>query len=160
MKFAKVNQDKDSYSLINSKNKSIAIDGFVDPYVFEARIFNADCELRWLHESSGKGKVSLIYEQSNLQQKIDNIWQKNSFLEYIDSLDNTYLLWGQRSNKPVEEGWQKLSSARIGLLDLPIDREITKSQRVYLKTQEYLAEIDDNGNIVIVEERLIKLEIE
>lgn len=151
--FAKVSAD----SLLDP-NQAIPIDNFGDRYIFEARIFNPDCELRWLNQNNGMGQGALICERAN-SQLAELTWQDNSPLEYLESLPQQYLLWGQKTDAAASEDWQKLSSARIGTLTVPIGEEISKNQRVYLKTQEYLAQIDTNGNVAIIEERLIQLEV-
>lgn len=153
--FAKVSPDN---SLLDSQNQIIPLDNFSSQYIFEARIFNPDCELRWLNENNGKGRTALISEQTDLKQQISD-WQENSQLQYLESLPQQYLLWGQKTNTAANTGWQKLSSARIGTLTIPLETEIPKNRRVYLKTKEYLAEIDINGNVAVIEERLIKLEV-
>ena len=151
--FAKVGEDN---TLLDARNKVIPLDDFSDRYIFEARIFNAQSELRWLNEDNGKGRSALIFDRSELKHQAPN-WQ-NTSLQYLESLPQQYLLWGQPTNAS-DTGWQKLSSARIGTLTIPLEA-IAKNKRVYLQTQEYLAEIDrDNPNVAVIEERLIKLEV-
>ena len=155
-KFAKVNSDN---FLINIKNEVIPTDSFAPEYIFEARIFNSDCELRWLHEHNGKGRSALIFEQIDLQKRISQIWRNNDHLQYLESLDRQYLLWGQKNNKVTSEGWQKISSARVGTLSIPLEQEVVKNKRVYLGTKEYLKEIDTSCNVAVMEERLVRLEL-
>lgn len=146
--------------LIDAQNKAIPLDDFAQQYIFEARIFTPECELRWLNENNGRGRSALISERGDLQQLIDLGWQLNPALAYLESLPQQYLLWGQKTEVAASEGWQKLASARIGTLKVPLQQEIAKNKRVYLKTKEYVGEIDrDNGNVAVIEERLIELEV-
>lgn len=145
-------------NLLDDRDRIIPLDDFGDRYIFEARIFNSQSEVRWLNEDNGKGRSALIFDRAKFQQQAPN-WQDNCSLPYLESLSQQYLLWGQSTDTVSDKGWQKLSSARIGTLTIPIEA-IAKNQRVYLQTQEYLAEIDrDNPNVAVIEERLIKLEV-
>lgn len=141
-----------SGNLTDSKGKSINLD-YQENYIFEARIFNPDCELRWLNKANGGGCAVLISEQ-----KLSNLsdCQEESFLATIGQ---QYLLWQKKTKTYPSEGWVRLSTARIGSLDVPLNQSITEDQRVYLKTIEYLNEVDKFGNVAIIEERLIKLEV-
>lgn len=128
--------------------------------IFEARIFNENCELRWLNQSDGVG-CSVLLTDLNLEEDIDNFELLPSQVEQYEVLEQKYLLWGEK----VEMGsgilgWQRLAEARIGKIDIPFSQKFKKKQRVYLKTFEYLAPIDTYGNISILEERLVKLEAE
>ena len=152
--FAKV-RDR---SLIDNRDRVIPLDNFAQQYIFEARIFTPDCELRWLNEDNGRG-ISALISEGELQTQLPE-WQPNPPLMYLESLPQQYLLWGQKTKLEASQGWQKLASARIGTLAVPLHDEIAKNSRVYLKTQEYLGEVDrDNGNVAVIEERLIKLEV-
>lgn len=142
-------------SLIDDRDRVIPLDNFASQYIFEARIFTPECELRWLNENNGRGISALICER---ELSLPD-WQPNPPLMYLESLPQQYLLWGQKTEARASQGWQKLASARIGMLAVPLQQQIAKNQRVYLKTQEYLGEVDrDNGNVAVIEERLIELE--
>jgi len=124
--------------------------------VFEARLFNAVCELRWLNRLAGVGHAALISETA--QQALTGFAITDS--QVCECLPQQYLLWGERArSQPSAESWQRLADARIGRLDIPLAQEFTQDQRVYLKTCEYLAPADDYGNIAVIEERLVKLEV-
>lgn len=143
-------------SLIDNRDRVIPLDNFASQYIFEARIFTPECELRWLNENNGRGISALICER---ELPLPD-WQPNPSLMYLESLPQQYLLWGQKTETRASQGWHKLASARIGMLTIPLQQQIAKNQRVYLKTQEYLGEVDrDNGNVAVIEERLIKLEV-
>jgi len=124
--------------------------------VFEARIFNEECELRWLNRDGGSGQAVLLFDETKLNQFIDQFTALDP--KAVESWDQEYLLWGEKaSSKPTQQGWQRLAEARIGKLDVPIDSEI--KDRVYLKTCEYLAPVDEYGNYAVIEERLVGLEV-
>ena len=155
--FAKVSPDN---SILDNQNRVIPLDNFNQQYIFEARIFNSQYELRWLNLNNGLGRSAIIFEKTELEQKMPQNWQNSPNLPYLESLPQQYLLWGQKTDAAANAGWQKLSSARIGTLTIPLEKDIQPNQRVYLQTREYLGEIDcDNGNVAVIEERLIKLEV-
>ena len=129
-------------------NKTINID-----LVFEARIFAPDVELRWLNESDGIGSAVLISEKV-----ISTVFDKNNDIEKIDTMPNQYLLWGEADEKQPNQGWTRLSEARIGPIDVPVTG-IPPHGHVILKTVEYVKEVDNHGNVAVVEERLSKLEV-
>lgn len=122
--------------------------------IFEARIFNATSELRWLNISSGKGDAVLIS-----QDDISGIFKDECNLKYFESLSQQYVLWGEgmSSSPQSSEGWSRLGAARIGAMDVPIADISTNEQRAILKVIEYLQEVDDHGNVAVVEERLVCL---
>jgi CRISPR-associated protein (TIGR03984 family) len=124
--------------------------------VFEARIFNEQCELRWLNYDGGIGQAALLLE-TELRSSI-NQFKGLDPKKDVEPWDQQYLLWGEKANsKPTQQGWQRLAEARIGKIDVPIDSEI--KDRVYLKTREYMAAVDTYGNYAVIEERLVKLEV-
>lgn len=122
--------------------------------IFEARIFNSDCELRWLNRASGEGDAAILSESP---QGVDGFVSVDSIK--CESLKQQYLLWGEKAkNQAVGEGWLRLAEARIGKLEVPSGSSLNQPQRVYLKTSEYLAVVGKYGNFSVVEERLVKLE--
>ncbi len=144
-RFAKLQSDA---TLIDAQAQAIDLQS-----VFEARIFNEQCELRWLNRTNGKGQAVIISTQklaSCLDQDLAD-WKA------IATLDQTYLLWGEKTNTQIGDGWTRLATARIGPLDVPIVPFF--GRRVQLKAMEYLAEVGDDGNVAVVEERLVKLEV-
>ena len=125
--------------------------------VFEARLFNAVCELRWLNRLAGVGDAALIAETA--QQSLNGF--AATAPQACEPLPQQYLLWGERAKRTKAEGasWQRLADARIGKLDIPLTQGFAQDQRVYLKTREYLDAVDDYGNVAVIEERLVKLEV-
>ena len=146
--------------------------------VFEARIFNQQSELRWLNEQGGFGRAVLLSAREIPEPCREKLPQDASLVA-LHSLEQTYLLWGEgidQANTGLVAGWSRLTTARIGKLDVPVtgvdDKE---NKRVHLKALEYLAEYDEHGNVVqdgnnveekylhgnvaVVEERLLCLEV-
>lgn len=124
--------------------------------IFEARIFNPSCELRWLNQNCGSGKAVLLSES---EQSLESFTALNPIT--CESLKQEYLLWGKKAkNQPNQEGWQTLSEARIGKLNIPLSEIIKDDQRVYLQTCEYISnQFDNYRNYAVIEERLVKLEV-
>ncbi|WP_017660589.1 type III-D CRISPR-associated protein Csx19 [Baaleninema simplex] len=123
--------------------------------IFEARVFNDNCELRWLNRLNGEGDAVLL---SEFEQSIDGFLSHKS--KFRESIEQQYLLWGEPAkNSPKSPNWQRLASARIGKLDVPIDQSLEGKQRVYLSSLEYLAKVDKFGNFAVIEERLVSLEV-
>ncbi len=122
--------------------------------IFEARIFNETSELRWLNISSGKGYAVLIS-----QDDISGLFKNECNLKYFECLPQQYVLWGEEMSNPSKEpnGWSRLGAARIGAMDVPIADITTSGQQAILKVIEYLQEVDDHGNVAVVEERLVCL---
>jgi len=147
--FAKINQIDGS--LTDSNHQTINLES-----VFELRAFNQDCELRWLNDFDGFGRAVLISgENLDISSYLD---QDVPEISALYTIPQTYLLWGKGSGTTANSGWGKLSAARIGFIDVPL-AGITKDKRVYLKSMEYLSQVDQHGNISVVEERLYKLEV-
>lgn len=147
--FAKVQENGD---LTNSKNEIISLDK-----VFELRAFNENCELRWLNESNGKGKAVLISEQK--QNISDYLDADISEIKELHENTQQYILWGEGVKTVSASGWGKLDTARIGSIDVPIKGLTGGGKRVYLNAIEYLKADEEYGNVSVVEERLIKLEV-
>lgn len=100
--------------------------------VYEARVFNAKRELRWV----------CGYEPKTISDEDFPNGEK---------IEQTYLLWGQSTGE-TQGDWTKFAEARIGAFYVPI--KIAEANRYAQFTAvEYLAEFED-GNMAVVEERL------
>lgn len=139
-------------ALHNSCDRPLDLADTLD--IFEARVFSETCELRWLNRLDGTGEAVLISEE---KQTVKDF----SALDPIscESLEQKYLLWGEKAKNSAISGWQRLAEARIGKLDVPLDQQLKAGNRVYLKTHEYLAPDKSYDNFAVIEERLIKLEV-
>ncbi len=144
--------------------------------IFEARIFSRDAELRWLNQAGGKGRAVLLTQAELSSACKANLPEDVSFVA-LKTLDQTYLLWGEGTTIKSDNGWSLLTTARIGRLEVPLDGVAAKD-RVHLHVLEYLAEVDAqgkiidagsemateerslrHGNVAVVEERLLYLEV-
>jgi len=130
------------------------VDGHAVPLgaVFEARVFNTRAELRWLLAATG-GRAAVISESA------DNLpdWGAAN-LSFFEPRSQQYLLWGEGVGAPPAPGWSRLAEARVGKLDVPI-ADIPAHGHVILSVCEYLKVVDDHGNVAVVEERLLNLEV-
>lgn len=144
--FAKLQVDG---HLVDSDDSSINLST-----VFEARVFNPDYELRWLNNSHGQGTAVLLSENLITDYLESNL----ETLEPLSTHPQQYLIWGKRTDRSASAGWSILAAARIGKLPVPISGITTEAQRAYLKACEYLV-TGEYGNVSVVEERLIKLEV-
>lgn len=130
--------------------------------IFEARIFNQNHELRWLNRNSSVGQAVLLSETEFSTAKPESF--KKEEINYQECIPQEYLLWGETvswddvhsRHTDFQKGWQRLTEARIDKIDIPLDEHIAPKQRVYLETCEYIAK-RNFGNMVVIEERLVKL---
>lgn len=152
--------------LWDSRDKPIDLDD-----AFEARVFNEETELRWLNIEAGLGRAVLL-SASPIPEACRKQLTEDVSRPALKLLPQTYLLWGEgvKDQDPVTTGlaagWSRLTTARIGPMNVPIivpdavetDDE-SRKPRVLLRVCEYLAECDEYGNVAVVEERLLKLEV-
>jgi CRISPR-associated protein (TIGR03984 family) len=118
--------------------------------VFEARVFNEKAEMRWLNIASGIGKAVVLSTDDN--QFFDSKKDEN----YVDIINQDYLLWGRSTGKPVGD-WTQFAEARIGPFLVPL-KSVGKDAYAKLTAIEYLGEYED-GNMAVAEERLTGIEI-
>lgn len=119
---------------------------------YEARIFNTELELRWLHKENSKGQVALISEKPIKFTKNEAIEIERRY--FISTIEQRYLLWGKATGKNINVGWSQLASSQIGTLDIPVAQVQEYAQ---LLTKEYLQKQPHHGNVVVMEERLVGL---
>ena len=124
--------------------------------VFEARVFCEMAELRWLNDPSPEQCHRAVILSEREQQALSE-WQPEKQDGVIWTLPQTYLLWGEGTDRPVSNGWSELAMARIGALPVPVGN-VGRNQRVLLHSVEYVVEAD-HGNAVVYDERLVKLEV-
>lgn len=131
-----------------------ALDG-----VFSARLFAPQGELRWLHGLDGLGHAVLLAERAGL---IDGWNEQPSGV--VESMDNSYALWGRRLEPSTTAGWVRALEGRIGWIDVPVAGAVVQtpedqewpSQYVALETVEYFVH-DTHHNLRLVDERLVRL---
>jgi CRISPR-associated protein (TIGR03984 family) len=143
--------------------------------VFELRFFNGATELRWRQESSGKGRAVILGESpltiegwtSDSKKLLESdevpADARNPGTPHL--LRQKYFLWGTGLSsqadrgRPVASGWSRLTEARIGVLAVPMP-SVPEGERVVLNAVEYLADGDDDGNVVVIEQRCVGLAID
>jgi CRISPR-associated protein (TIGR03984 family) len=134
--------DKCYLALVDSSGKFEVKDNvssFDVNKVFEARVFNAERELRWL-----KGYGTVVISDASFTGS-----------DFVGKLDQKYLMWGQGADKS-HNGWTRFATARIGAFHVPVE---LKSNETYARftAVEYLKGYKD-GNVAVVDERLTGIE--
>jgi CRISPR-associated protein (TIGR03984 family) len=113
---------------------------------YEARIFCEHAELRWVHGSGGAGRAVLLSAEA---VEVD-AFPDDASLDYVETLKQTYLVWGRRCDEQPADTWTALSAGRIGRLHVPaVVRETAQ-----LRSLEYVV-FDEDGNATVAEERLL-----
>jgi CRISPR-associated protein (TIGR03984 family) len=79
-------------------------------------------------------------------------------VEVVETVEQTYLLWGEGLSGSPATGWSYLAAARVGRLAVPV-AQLAQRQRVQLKAREYLVTADEHGNVAVADERLLGLEV-
>ena len=125
--------------------------------VFEARGFNELAELRWLRDPGpDRAHQAVILAEKDRLPGLDD-WSSEPLRAIVHTIAQTYLLWGEGTGRRPADGWSELATARIGALCVPV-AGVQQHQRVLLHAREYVTE-GDHGNAVVIEERLLRLEI-
>jgi len=148
--------------------------------VFEARVFSNKAELRWLAETDGVGKAVVLLEGRKGQEHAPDLaetdgvgkavvlaetelptlasegWKRESYVVTKQSCE--YILWGRGTGK-FTNGWGGVSAARIGTIPLPL--KVEENKCAILKTIVYFCKElpDTDGNCVVLDERLVGLEV-
>lgn len=128
--------------------------------IFELRIVNETHELRWLNQSNNSGIAVVLTEspidsQSKMSVGASSVvWSEPRIQEVEANRDHRYIVWGEAKHE--DHGWTSMTDARIGEIALPITG-VAPKQRVEVRAVEYLAVADDDGNTIVVEERLTGL---
>ncbi|MBF0583231.1 MAG: hypothetical protein HQL80_03230 [Magnetococcales bacterium] len=128
--------------------------------VFEARIFNAVGELRWLQHSEGNttGRAVFVTEEENTSP---NGWQEGTSLFGLTPMPDAYLLWGTTTGWNRKKAWLQLATPRIGGLYVPIPSTVLpgENKRLRLLRREYLGCAEEqHGNMAVLEDRLLGVE--
>lgn len=128
--------------------------------VFEARVFSKTAELRWLNDPSPEQyHRAVILTEQDPTGMLEGWELENDRPSVIATLPQTYLLWGEGTEKPMSDGWSELATARIGALHVPVGN-VGRNQRVLLHSVEYIVAEPEHGNAVVYDERLVKLEVD
>jgi CRISPR-associated protein (TIGR03984 family) len=111
---------------------------------YEARVFNAKAEMRWLKDEN-QGIAVTISETEIEAEFGGDVLLTNS---------QQYLLWGEISptNDAKNNGeWTELAEARIGKFCVPIK---TTSRACFTATEYLKSYGEQDGNVAVFEERL------
>ncbi|GIW92466.1 MAG: hypothetical protein KatS3mg110_0507 [Pirellulaceae bacterium] len=123
--------------------------------VFEARVFCDVAELRWLHDPNGGASHAAVI-LCEKPPPLTSDWTALPVPEVIDTIPQTYLLWGEGTGRHPAPGWSELATARIGAMPVPVGG-VEANARVVLHSKEYVVEAE-HGNAVVYDERLLRLE--
>jgi CRISPR-associated protein (TIGR03984 family) len=115
--------------------------------VYEARVFAERGELRWRDDPDAVAGRAVVISETAIAPVG---WTVVHAGKTVGSIDQHYLPWGQNVGAPPVEGWQRTTSARIGVIDLP-----TIVRHPSLRVREYLDVDACNGNSFVLVERLI-----
>jgi CRISPR-associated protein (TIGR03984 family) len=126
--------------------------------VFEARVFNETAELRWLNDPGPEQcHRAVILTEQDRTGMLEGWEPEKDLPSVIETLPQTYLLWGEGTDRPLSNGWSELATARIGGLRVPVGN-VGRNGRVLLHSVEYIVEAE-HGNAVVFDERLVRLEV-
>ena len=123
--------------------------------VFEARVFTADVELRWLAEPDG-GRAAVLHERP--VPPPDELWTERSLGDQVIArMPASHLLWGTlwADRDGLPDGWSWLAEARIGRMAVP---HPGGDERLAIAALEYVAADEEHGNAYVVAERLLRIE--
>lgn len=134
-----------------------------DAKPFEARIFNKDCELRWVAngevfdpaKADNVGTARLLTEQEGVTPPKE--WVPLKDIPFLHKAELDYLLWGEH----VGQGGGDVCfhDFRIEGLSIPkalfTDGTPEKDGRAAVKAVEYMGVDDGHGNCAVVAERLV-----
>ena len=127
-------------------------EGFNLGSVFEARLFNAQADVRWLHAREGRGEAAAVAETSKL--KLFGIEEPSGQECATPPIKQTYMLWGAGSGDSTEK-WSEMTTARTGAFLVPVPH-LARQERVQFNSVEYVKSYRD-GNLGVFEERLTGL---
>jgi CRISPR-associated protein (TIGR03984 family) len=121
--------------------------------VYEARVFHERAELRWLRDPRhDSGHTTVVLTDGSCAADLPSL---PFDVPLVGLLQQTYVLWGETGDEMPAAGWTRLTTARIGTLDVPI-AGVRQNERVAIRSVEYLGRLA-HGNVAVVEERLCGL---
>lgn len=129
--------------------------------IFEARVFSATGELRWLKDPHSIGRSAYVSQETIGPGG----WDGPDTSDAVP-FDRRYLLWGSVTSdreSGLSSDWCRLRSPRIGGLNVPWKAEA--GQRLVLTAVEYIGEAASDigsihGNQTILDERLVGIEMD
>jgi CRISPR-associated protein (TIGR03984 family) len=159
---AKLESDGSFVASRGKEDKPMALASEDLQSVFEARVFNAKAELRWLNEVGGSGAAVVLcvddaHNFFGMKPVLFKTKINDEEKELIDTIEQTYLLWGQSVGAATGD-WTQFAEARIGSFFVPLKDVTAPNKRARFTAIEYLGEYED-GNVAVAEERLTGIEI-
>ncbi len=144
-----------------------------DPSVYEARFFGAGQEWRWLRSGSALvGQAAWIAEGEDGHSSLKG-WRMVDTPSTVFKVQRQLLLRGKagatalkqpllkqpalETQSPESSRWACIYDPATGPYDLPIVLEDGRSAALSLV--EYLAELDEFGNVGFLDERLVELQL-
>ncbi len=124
---------------------------------FEARLFDGTQEWRWLREGDS-GVAAWVGEVDERTEPPEGWQEVGDVRPVVKHLDHRLLLWGRALARGTERDptWSRLGTPRIGPRDVPV--ALAEGRSAVLVVREYLAVVDEYGNVGPWEERLLGIE--
>ncbi len=142
--------------MTDSDVQQMPSDSSVQGKPFEVRLFTKDYDVRWLQVRPGLGRAAIVTELHVNDSELATLGEnwKLACHEQVEPIrDQNYLVWGKVLASVPDSAWTTMTDARIGEIQVPVSNA-NKGQSVVLKYVEYLHEADEDGNVVVFEERL------
>jgi CRISPR-associated protein (TIGR03984 family) len=123
---------------------------------FEVRLFTKDYDFRWLQVRPGLGQAAIVTERDVNESQLAALknWKLVCHEQVEPIRDQNYLVWGKVLASVSDSAWATMTDARIGEIQVPVSNANKDQSVVVLKYVEYLQEADEDGNVVVFEERL------
>lgn len=120
---------------------------------YELRLFDAHCDVR-LRLDGASWRVAVLSEDANLPlPAAPSLGPPRSTIVSATRCHD-YLLWGKTAENSCQNGWTRLTAARIGELWVPYELSGSNTG-VAMAAQEYFEKPDrGDGNVVFAAERL------
>lgn len=124
---------------------------------FELRCFSGRGELRWLHESGGRGAAVLVTADEALAGSASEAgFVPLPSVTCCGSIEHDYVLWGTATGRTVAPGWCEVAEPRIGSLRVPIEG-LPERGHAAIAAVEHLRIEDEHGNVGVADELLVGL---
>lgn len=123
---------------------------------FEATLFDDTFEARWVRRTGENlGDLAVLSEG---EADGPSGWVSGKPVEYVDTRDSLYLLWGQPlADGQTLPGWTMLGEQQAGPFAVPLD--LPGKSRAVLRYREYMAVADCHGNMAVVAQRFRRLDV-
>jgi CRISPR-associated protein (TIGR03984 family) len=120
---------------------------------FQLQAFDGNTELRWLDHPDG-GRASWLSEQP------DHLpYPANGSRDFLDTVDNVSVLWGQPTTNPLDAPISTWREARVGDAHYPCPPGTGRGDRAVLRAVEYISTPDPHGNVAVFQRRLVQIDV-